>query len=262
MVRRGVVVVLCAVVFLACGRPSAPEPGGDRPEQTSIDGGWRLVDGRGPGGQIPKGDDIRITLDIEGSSLSGRSACNHYFSEIRETSDAFILDGVGGTEMGCEESLMRAEDLYLEALTDVDSRRMEGEVLVLAGAKTELLFKRVPPVPTAELVDTAWRLEGVIQGSGNEATVGSAHPATLMLHGNGRLAGSTGCRELTGRWEERPGHIAVPELSAEGSCAKDLRPQDGQVVQVIGDGFTVEIDGSSLTVSDVLSSAGLIYRAD
>lgn len=265
MMRAFAVSLMCALSFLACGDSSNPPSTPSSPqasEDGSIEGGWRLVDGRGPGGEIPKGDGVQITLDIEGSTATGRSACNQYFSEIDETEGSFRLRGLGGTEMACPGPPMEAEALYLEALADVDSRRMEGDVLVLAGPKTELLFQRVPPVPTADLTGTEWQLEGLIHGRGGGATVSSAHPATLTLQPDGRLTGSTGCRELTGRWEEQPSHINVPELTAGGRCSKELQQQDGHVVEVIGDGFTVEIEENTLRVKSLIGARGLLYRAE
>ena len=260
---RALAFLLSALTFVACGQPSEPGPGSPEPsEQASIDGGWRLVDGRGPGGEIPKGDEIDITLDVDGTTASGRSACNQYFGEITDTEGAFRFGGLGSTEMACPGPRMEAEALYMEALANVDSRRMEGDVLVLSGGKSELLFRKIPPQPTAELIDTEWRLEGLIAGSGDEASVSSVEPATLVLHADGRLSGSTGCRELAGEWEERPSHIAMRELSAEGDCPAAFRDQDSHVVGVIGDGFVAEIDGSSLTLTDPEGTPGLLYRAD
>ncbi|MFP5352088.1 MAG: META domain-containing protein [Actinomycetota bacterium] len=260
---RVLISLLCALSLVSCGQPSEPGPGAQQPsEPSSIEGGWRLVDGRGPGGEIPKGEEIDITLDIEGSNASGRSACNSYFGEITDTGQEFRFGGLGSTEMACPGPRMEAEALYMEALGRVDSRRMEGEVLVLFGDDTELLFKRIPPQPTAQLTDTQWQLEGLISGTGDEATVSSVEPATLVLHADGRLTGSTGCRELVGEWVERPSHIATPELGAEGDCPAALQEQDGHVIGVIGDGFVAEIDGTSLTISDPDGTNGLLYRAE
>lgn len=260
---RMFVSLLCALLLVSCGQPSEPAPGSPQPaEPASLEGGWRLVDGRGPDGDIPKGDDIQITLEIEGSQVGGRSACNQYFAEIVETEDTFRLRGIGSTDMGCEPELMDAESRYHRALSEVDSRRMEGEVLVLSGGKSELLFKKIAPQPTAQLIDTEWQLEGLIAGNGDEGSVSSVQPATLTLHGDGRLSGSTGCRELTGTWQERPGHIATPEFGAEGRCSEALRDQDDHVVGVIGDGFVAEIEGASLTLTDPGGANGLLYRAD
>lgn len=263
MLRSFVTAIACIFFVAACGEPAEP-PGSaaPRPTDDEIDGGWRLVDGRGPDGPIPKGDDIDITLVIDGTSVSGRSACNQYFAEVRRGNGSFEVEGVGGTEMACATRVMEAEQRYLDAFQRVDSQRMEGEVLVLSGPQVELLYREIPPVPTAELVGTKWRLNGLVYGRGADGTVSSAEPATLTLMDDGRLIGTTGCRKLEGRWEDRSGVIAVPELSASGRCPADLEEQDDHVVQVIGDEFTVEIEGGSLTVWDRLSPNGLMYVAD
>jgi len=176
--------------------------------------------------------------------------------------ERFEIQGVGGTEMGCPGRRMEAEGLYVQALSAVKTQRMEGDVLVLSGPQVELLYREIPPVPTAKLADTEWQLSGLVHGSGPDGAVSSAQPAMLLLASDGTLTGTTGCRDLEGRWEERSGHIAVPELAAEGDCPSELRDQDDHVVGVIGDGFTVEIDGNSLTLMDVSSDKGLTYIAE
>jgi len=260
MHRIVLVALVCASLLAGCGEPA--DPGAPSAPREDIDGGWRLVDGRGPDGPIPQGDEIEITLEIEGTTIGGRSACNQYFADVIRDGERFEIQGVGGTEMGCPGRRMEAEGLYVQALSAVKTQRMEGDVLVLSGPQVELLYREIPPVPTADLVGTEWQLNGLVHGSGPDGAVSSAQPASLLLAPGGKLTGTTGCRELDGRWEERPDHIAVVELAAEGSCLPELRDQDDHVVGVIGDGFTIEIDGGTLTITDGLSDRGLIYIAE
>lgn len=130
----------------------------------------------------------------------------------------------------------------------------------MSGGDAELVYRQVPPPPTAELVGTTWRLESLIEGRGSAGIVSSAHPARLKLSGDGSFAGTTGCRGLSGEWTERIDEILFTTMSADGNCSENLRAQDGHVVGVLGDGFTASIEGQELTVFASRGDLGLVYR--
>jgi heat shock protein HslJ len=54
--------------------------------------------------------------------------------------------------------------------------------------------------------------------------------------------------------------VQFTSFAAAGECHPDLAWQDGQVVTVLGDGFTVAIEGDRLTVTST-GGEGLTYRA-
>jgi heat shock protein HslJ len=114
------------------------------------------------------------------------------------------------------------------------------------------------PVPEAALLETVWVLDQLIDGE-TTATVGGEQ-ATLLLRSDGTFTGSTGCRELTGTFVIRGDEILATRMSADGRCPADLADQDGHVVGVLGDGFTVAIEGDRLTVT-AMGNLGLSYAA-
>ena len=83
-----------------------------------------------------------MTFVVDGSNVSGRSACNQYFGKFALVDGRMTLGGLGGTEMACEEPIMTLEGAYLAGLAKVDAARMDGEALVLTGPGTELRFER------------------------------------------------------------------------------------------------------------------------
>lgn len=260
MIRQtlGVLVLLGSLV--ACGEPSATDPGSPN-ASADYEGTWELVEGRGPDGKVPVIPGYRITLTLEGNEVSGTSACNHYGGAARIEDGSFDVPGVGGTEMACRNDVMQAETSYVAALTAADTISRKNDSLILSGPGTELRFERQEPAPTSELVDTRWKLDGLIYGESSDAVVASpTAPAYLTLKSNGTATGSTGCRRLTGEWTENGDEIAMSTFGAKGACSERLREQDGQIVGVLGDGFTVEIDGDRLTIS-ARGGAGLVYRA-
>lgn len=133
-----------AALFLvaACGGASITSTPSESPAPVNASGPWQLVAGTVGGTGLTLLPDAPITLVVEGSGVSGRSACNQYFGEFTIVNGMVTLNGLGGTEMACEEPVMSLEAAYLSGLAKVDSARMGGESLVLTGPGVELRFDR------------------------------------------------------------------------------------------------------------------------
>ncbi len=54
--------------------------------------------------------------------------------------------------------------------------------------------------------------------------------------------------------------VTATTLAAEGECPRELEGQDAHVVTVLGDGFTVAIDGDRLSLSSQ-GRLGAVYSA-
>jgi heat shock protein HslJ len=214
---------------------------------------------------VPLIKGYRITLEIAAESVTGKSACNTYGGRMDTSGDSVSLDGLGGTEMGCARPVMHSEETYLNTLLVADTIEREGDTLTLTGPDAELVFELVTPPPVAELTDTVWQLESLLEGSGNEASGSStAAPAELILRSDGTLSATTGCQELEGEWSQRADEIVLPLLSSRNRCGPDISPelrqQDIHVSGVLGDGFTFDLEGQTLTVFSV-GGRGLQYTA-
>lgn len=259
--KRAGPVLVAVVALAACGAPgTAPSGDGER-RPPVYDGDWKLTSGMGPEGRIDSVPNHDINLLLSGDSLSGRSACNLYGGRAQIEGLAFEAGGLFGTEMGCEPVVMRAEQRYLEALQDAQEIERTDDVLSLEGPQTHLEFELLPAAPVASLTGTTWVLEGLVSGEIVSSTMAEAGPATLRLTAGGRIEGSTGCRSITGRWQESGSRIEMSEFGAEGSCPPSIEEQDGHVVSVLGDGFTAETEGGTLTLSGTSGGLGLVYRA-
>lgn len=140
---RSVTAALAALLLVAaCGGASVTTTSSEPPAAVDPSGAWQLVDGTVDGQALLLPPDVPVTLVVEGSGVSGRSACNQYFGEFTIVDGKVTLGGLGGTEMACEEPIMTLEAAYLGGLAKVDSARTDGESLVLTGPGVELRFER------------------------------------------------------------------------------------------------------------------------
>jgi heat shock protein HslJ len=250
--RRIALTVGAVVLVAACGeaRPPASDPTGIA---------WELTSGTVDGVPITLVEGYPITLSLIDEAVVGTSACNGYAGTYVISGDSLEFSGMGGTEMACSPAqVMESESEYLAALMMVESFTI-GEDLTLTGEGVELVYHRIPPVPTADLTGTVWVLDGLVDGDVVSSVMGDR--ATLELFTDGSIIGSTGCRGLTGRYVVTGAEVQLPELAAEGECPGDLQAQDSHVVDVLGDGFRAEVDGRTLTLA-AAGDQGLIYRAE
>jgi heat shock protein HslJ len=248
---------MMVVVLAGCGR------GGDVGGVTvdDIEGDWQLVSGRSADGEVPILDTHRITLTIEGDQAGGTAACNSYGGRVTVSGSSVRFEELARTEMACDPpAAMESEAAYLGALQQVTTAEVTAEELVLtAGEEVELRFESLPPVETADVLDTTWQLESLLEGTGPDGTASSAAPAELVLASDGMFSGTTGCRSFEGEWREWQDRIQITAMSADGDCTDELADQDAHVLEVIGDDFRVQVEGQTLTVTS--GDRGLMYRA-
>jgi heat shock protein HslJ len=239
------------LVLGACGEP---------PEPASIEGSWQLVSGTLDSDPIPLVDGYPITLTIDAEIVGGIAACNRYGGSYTVDQGVIAFSEFGATAMACmPEETMASESVYLEALIRATTATATTGTLTLGGEGVELAFGELPPVPTADLTNTVWVLESLIEG--NSASSAGGDRATLELFTDGSMLGSTGCRSLHGRYLVRGAEVLINELAAEGECTAELQAQDSLVVGVLGDGFGAHVEGDVLTLTKP-GNLGLTYRAD
>lgn len=227
---------------------------------------WLLVDGESRAGALD-GSVARATLLLEpgADEAGGISFCNHWFGLVTVSGDEIDFDGLGGTEMGCEPTLMDLEAGYLDALAGVDTFTTDGRTLTLEGPDERLVFEREPKAPTADLLGTTWTLESVIHGDGPDGAVASAmDPAELTL-GDGTLTLTSSCLDIEARWVAQGSEYRVTESAFEyadpdAACFHG-DPEQQVIASVVDDAFTAEVDGDVLTLHATRSDTGLQFRA-
>jgi heat shock protein HslJ len=244
-------------LLVACAAPTpSPTP---TPEPFDADGDWLLESGIVDGAAIPIVADYPITFSVDGTQVGGTSACNGYGGRL-ELIDGKLQFGELGSEAAlCGEpdgEVMRSEAAYQQALGRITAGRGEADRLTLFGPTVELVFKRQPPLPIAEIVGTNWLLESVIEGEMVSAAIGE--PATLRLEAGGTFHGSTGCRTFTGTWIEAAGRLVATQEEMAGECPGGLAGQDGLVAEGL-DGSLPTIEGDRLTLT-LNGGNGLVYR--
>ncbi len=228
----------------------------------SVEGAWQLTGGTHAGQAVPIVDSHPITMTLESGRISGTAACNAYGGEYELSGSSFsIVEGLAVTEMACQpEEVMRSEQAFIGAIALIDEVKLTNDALLLTGPGAELRFEALAPVPTADLIDTVWILDGLVSGDAVSSPMAGTSEATLELFEDGTFHGSTGCRTISGEYEVSGAEVLFTSWVAEGECPSELAEQDSRVISALEGGFRVEIDGDRMTTW-VAGDEGLIYRA-
>ena len=250
--HRTLLLLAAVLALAACGGT----PGADAPD---VAGEWELAEGTADGAALLRPPGTRATLELGRDELRGVSFCNHYSSSYRLSGTSLSIDGLGGTEMGCEPDVMAAESAFLSALGAVRTAAADGDALVLTGGGVELRFTPVAPTPDSPLEDTRWVLETLVVGETASSTLGE--PSVLVLAADRTAEATTGCRAVTGTWLVEDGALVVDDLLADGApCPPDGERQDAHVTAVLQSGPALEIQEDRLTLT-ADDGRGLVYRA-
>lgn len=226
-----------------------------------LEGAWHLRAGVDPAGELPLDDAPEVTLLVDGTTVGGTSACNHYSGTLAVDADEIAVTGLGGTEMGCEPAVMELEQRYLGALGGVERAHRSGDTLTLTGGGGALTFSLDPPVVDAELTQTVWRLESLVDGE----SVSSTEPGGLLvLSDDGTWRASTGCGDLRGGYRLSGSTVTVTDRRtqpmADGACSELALAQHAHVTGVLSGTFEVAVDGDRLRVT-APDGTGLDFRA-
>lgn len=221
-------------------------------------GTWNLLFGAGPEGQVEVVPGYPITLTFDGDgSFGGTAACNGYGGGYEIDGSQILLGRLGWDEAGCEPDVQAAEAAFLAALLDVANINLIGSELALGGPSTELIFSRSEGLLIEELWGRSFALEATLSDGVPTSVLGEE--VVLAIHPNNTLTATTGCRNYEGAFTVFGSEVIVTESSATGECAADLANQDAHIIEVLGDGFSVEFDGGQLLVSSA-GNQGLHYR--
>jgi heat shock protein HslJ len=248
--------ILLMLVAASCGDDDDTSAGGDGDAVTDegdgatggIDGSWVLTSGTVDGTELALIESNPITMVIEGTTVSGTSACNTYSGTLSVEDGTAALGPFVQTEMACEPAeAMTLEAAYLAALSTGTAIGTEGENLVVSSDTVTLTYAPAAAVEAAPLVGGEWQMDSIITGDAVSTTVGTA--GTITFAEDGTVSGSTGCNTFNGTYEAADGVITFgPLATTRKGCPDDLGAQEAHVLGVLGATPTYTIDGTSLTL--------------
>jgi heat shock protein HslJ len=105
---------------------------------------------------------VTIHFDIDGSSVSGKSACNDYFASYEVDGNNLLIHELGTLMMICDETKMRIEDAFFESLAKATGYRIEGESLILTYDDEKMMLRFIVAPYTKSVYFTREELANAI----------------------------------------------------------------------------------------------------
>ena len=237
-VRRGLgALALTLGLTVAACSASGGEPDVD------LRGTWLLVSGHTADGPLAVTPDTHVTLTFDDEGLGGTAPCNDYGADFDLDGSSFDVPGPGieQTLMGCGEEPEALESSYLSALADVDTVTRDGDTLTMRGEDIELELALDAPWQRADIVQHRWWLATWtdVAGVGHRPAWEPGLQPFLRLGDSGgvggRIAASSGCRVLEGRWRLWRGAPRVTRSEWQGDCPDRLIDQEVAVGNVLSE---------------------------
>lgn len=211
----------------------------------------------------PRGDgDFEFRLSFAGDELRAEASCNKLFGQARLAGGRLVVDGLGGTEMGCPEKLMRQDEQLTEFLGSKPVWRLEGDELTLTSGGQEVrLLDRTVADPDRPLRGPKWLLDTIIDGD-----TASSVPAGVLAYlkfSRIRVGGNDGCNDFGGRLSVRGSQLRVKDIvTTLKACTDDARTEVGLALSgVLGSKhLTYRIEAGRLTL-ETPAGKGLSFQA-
>ncbi|MCP4965876.1 MAG: META domain-containing protein, partial [bacterium] len=151
----------------------------------------------------------------------GHDGCNGFGADYDVSGTSLTITMRYITTVGCSGDRAVVAEAFQGAIAVADSYEVSGDQLMLRGPTVELVFEAPPAIDLGQVVDVIWLLDELVHEGERLLVEGSV--GFLELRSDGTFVGSTGCRELSGRWQGAAANVVgFADLAAEGTCRPSL----------------------------------------
>ncbi len=262
------------VVLAACGSDDEPVTAGDDPtgddpagDVSTFDiedpGEYRATEITEDGAPRPLVEGTTLTVRFENGEVSASAGCNHLGSMYEIGDGVLRIEGMAGTEMGCDPERHDQDAWIADLLSSGPTVEPTDDGFVLSTETTTVRFvDREIAEPDADLVGTTWIVNGFLDG---ETAMSSAPPREegfLRFEENGFVTGHDGCNRFgfaEGAAPDEAGsdlglryEVDGDRITLEGDTVQTLIDCDDEYVErfraVLTGPVAYEIEASSLTL--------------
>jgi heat shock protein HslJ/tRNA A37 threonylcarbamoyladenosine synthetase subunit TsaC/SUA5/YrdC len=165
------------------------------------------------------------------------------------TAGRVSIEGIGGTQVGCQPPLRDQEEWLKTFLMSKPSWRLDGDELTLeAGGTTITLLDRKVAEPDFPLDGVRWEVVTTITNADARHHRYRAEPAWITIDGE-RLTGWTGCNELSGTVTRNNTELTFSDVATTGhACTDETAEVQAAILATLGPAVAYTIDYNQLTL--------------
>jgi heat shock protein HslJ len=159
------------------------------------------------------------------------------------------IDGLGGTEVGCEPPLRDQEEWLKTFLTSKPSWHVDGDELTLSsGGTTITLLDKKLAEPDFPLDGIRWNVVTTITNADVRHHRYQAEQAWISFNGD-RLSGWTGGNDLSGTFTRTNTELIFSDIAVtDRACAGDTAEVEAAIRATLGSAVTYTIDHNQMTL--------------
>lgn len=191
----------------------------------------------------------RISLEFTGDGeLAANAGCNNLFGAVSIGAGTLEIDGLGGTEMGCDPPRHAQDQWLTEFLQSSPTWLLSADRLTLTGGGTELvLLDRRVADPDRPLAGTRWEVDTIITGEAASSMFAGTEGSAWLVIEDESFTASSGCREITGRVIIDGARLRFTDaVQTDPACPPELEQVDDVMVTILGSEAEFEIDARRL----------------
>lgn len=192
---------------------------------------------------------VVITLTLDGTTVSGFSGCNNYFTGYKVTENSIMFENIASTRrMGPEEN-MKLENLFLDQLAKTASFKNTKTGLTLLDAEGNEILKFVP----YEITEIQWDLVSYLKTDSAVESIPNGMSAFITLSKDGKLHGNTGVNLLNTTYITGENNTIQIQPGASTLMAGPDEETDNferRILELLGSSAYYRINGNTLTILD------------
>ncbi|MCI0395680.1 MAG: META domain-containing protein [Chloroflexi bacterium] len=217
----------------------------------SLDGTKWILARYGPAGNpaaVLEGTTVTAAFD-NGNELHGSAGCNNYFTTYRVRGSSFHTEPIQQTEMAClAGGVMEQEAAYLAALASATSIATAGDTLTISYDGGELRFTAEPPPPVTPLTGTLWYLVTFETGEVAQSLLNGT-VITAAFNDDGTVGGFAGCNGYGGPYQVDGSSLTVVEIASSArGCAEEILAQEEVYINALTAAHSFTLDADRLAI--------------
>jgi heat shock protein HslJ len=165
------------------------------------------------------------------------------------TRGSLSINGIGGTQVGCQPPLRDQEKWLKTFLMSKPSWRLDGDELALhSGSTTITLLDRRIAEPDFPLEGVRWEVVTTITNADLRQGPHLPGQAWISFDG-GRLTGWSGCNELSGTVTRNNTELNFSDVATtDRACTAETAAMQAAILATLGPAVTYTIDYNQLTL--------------
>ena len=251
--RVGLVLAAAALLATGCGQFST---GGSFEGRTYVSD---QVEQDGQPQELVEG--TQLTLSFTDDQITASAGCNLFSGTGGIVDGRLVIEGLAGTEMGCDPALLEQEQWWAGLLVSQPEAQVGDRALTLVGDAGTVAMVALETIPDEPLEATRWELDTIVMH--DAASSVPAGTVSTLIVSDGRLQVIIDdCRDTETPVDIAPAVLTVAADAFDPSdCRDGAAFVDRAVTAVFGAGeVPYVIEGDVLRLSGPFGW-GLGYRA-